>query len=45
MNINPNAVLFFLFGTGLGYAVDGNRGALIGFLVTAGISLLGSLKR
>lgn len=43
--INPNALLLWAFGAGVGYLADGTHGALIGFLVTAGISLLASLRR
>ena len=42
--LNPNALLFWAIGAGIGYLIDGGHGALIGFLVTGGISLLVSLK-
>lgn len=43
--LNPNALLFWALGAGVGYLIDGGHGALIGFLVTGGISLLVSLRK
>lgn len=38
--MNPNALLFWCIGAGIGYLIDAGHGALIGFLVTGGFSLL-----
>lgn len=43
MNWNPNAVLFWAVGAGIGYLVNGWHGALAGFVVTGSLSVIASM--
>lgn len=41
--LNPVAIAFWIFGTALGYLFGGFDGALIGLVVTTGISVFASI--
>lgn len=38
--LNPNALMFWLLGSGVGYLLDGTHGAVVGLVVTVGFSAL-----
>lgn len=38
--MNPIAIAFYICGTAIGFAIDGNQGAAIGLAVTTGISVI-----
>ena len=42
-NLNPEALVWLLFGGSIGYAINAGRGCAIGLAITSGICCLVSL--